>query len=276
MSLEKLKPIEPIASIELPRKRVPLLASAIKILQKEGLNPLQLYLLYRCDGANERRAESYLLSLACRQAGDQTGILGPLIGVSNNPEDTRQILMQIETNLLDSIDEIVKQKVFQALETGIMPDAETMLTIDQLLGQAVLQIRQVAVEREVANPNLNKMTWEAHNFWLRNRLILEQLLKQRKTDIFGILRRSNVATLDDLLNITQSPIVPKIDASPLIQILPDEVNRLKNPQPPAINEPLGFISRLNMAGSDLFRFFASNLREALICKKIVQKIESLP
>lgn len=275
MSSEKLKYQETIPTIELPHKPIPLISSMVEIIQKKGLNLLELYISYRSDSLNQRNAKSYLLSLACRQAGDQTGILGPLIGVSTGPEDTRQILKEIEQGLLAQLGDS-KQKVFQVLTIGKISDVETVLILDELLGEAVSQIRQVAVERGVANPNLNNMTWEAHNFWLRNRLILEQLLKQRKTDIFGILRRSNVAALDDLLNITQSPIIPKINASPLLTILPNEINRLENPQPPAINEPLGFISRLNMAGSDLFRFLAGALREHLPRQQLQEKIASQP
>jgi hypothetical protein len=120
------------------------------------------------------------------------------------------------------------------------------------------------------------MTPEAYNFRSINQSILKKLLRQRCADIFGLLQRSNVATLDDLLNISKTPIIPLIDASPLLAILPDEINRLENPQPPNIDEPLGFISRLNMAGSDLFRFFAGALREHLPRQQLQEKIASQP
>ena len=269
-----------VESRQLPKAPVPLIAETIRILSEHGLNPLKDWAGYCCDKANERHAQSYLLSLACRAAGDQTGILGPLIGVSQGREDTRKILSTIELKLLEKLDDRLKQKVFTALTGGPIADAETILIIDKLLGDAVREVRQVAVERGLANPKLNNMTLEAFDFWLKNRLQLYQLIKQKANGdiIFGLLQRQEeIGSSGNLVNITQQPIIPVIPeerAQLLREILPEEINRQINPQPPKINEPLGFISRLNMAGSDLFRFFAGRLREIKGAEPMAQYVST--
>jgi hypothetical protein len=268
-----------VESRQLPKAPVPLIAETIRILSEHGLNPLKDWAGYCCDIANKRHAESYLLSLACRAAGDQTGILGPLIGVSQGPEDTRQILIGIEKQLLKKLDDRLKQKVFTALTGGPIADAETILIIDKLLGDAVREVRQVAVERGLADPKLNNMTLEAFDFWLKNRLQLYQLLKQEANDdIFKLLqRREEIGSSRNLVNITQKPIIPVIpkERAQLLQaILPEEINRQINPQPPEINKPLGFISRLNMAGSDLFRYFAGQLRQRIGAEPMAQYVST--
>lgn len=40
-----------------------------------------------------------------REAGDTTGILGPLIGVSQSPDETREILTQIGEKLLQLLNQ---------------------------------------------------------------------------------------------------------------------------------------------------------------------------
>jgi hypothetical protein len=277
---EKLSLTNQIESRQLSKAPVPLIAETIRILSEHGLNPLQDWVGYCSDKANKRHAQSYLLSLACRAAGDQTGILGPLIGVSQGPEDTRQILIRIEQELLKNLhDESKKQKVFAALNEGKIADAETILTIDELLGEAVMKVRQVAVERGLADPKLNNMTLEAFDFWLKNLLQLYRLLKQETNgNIFGLLKRQEkIGSSGNLVNITQKPIIPVIPeerAQLLREILPNEINRQINPQPPKINEPLGFISRLNMAGSDLFRYFAGQLRQRIEAEPMAQYVST--
>ena len=264
-----------VESRQLPKAPVPLIAETIRILSEHGLNPLEDWAGYCCDKANERHAQSYLLSLACRATGDQTGILGPLIGVSQGREDTRKILTGIEQQLLEKLDDGLKQKVFAALNEGKITDTKTILIIDELLGKAVMEVRQVAVERGLANPKLNNMTLEAIDFWLKNLLQLYRLLKQETNgNIFGLLKRQEeIGSSRNLVNITQKPIIPVIPeerAQFLQAILPKEINRQINPQPPEINKPLGFISRLNMAGSDLFRYFAGQLRQRIGAEPMAQ------
>ena len=278
---EKLSPPNQIESSKLSKAPVPLIAQTIRILSEHGLNPLEDWAGYCSDEASH--AESYLLSLACRAAGDQTGILGPLIGVSQEPKDTRKILTRIEQQLLEKLDDGLKQKVFAALNEGKITDTETILTIDELLGEAVMEVRQVAVERGLADPKLKNMTEKAFDFWLKNRLQLYQLIKQKANgDIFGLLQRQEVRGGifgDVLIDVIQQPIIPVIPkerAQLLREILPEEINRQINPQPPEINEPLGFISRLNMAGSDLFRFFARLLNQRIQTQKMQEHISRLP
>ena len=272
-----------IESRQLSKSPVPLIAETLKILSQYGLSPLQEWASYYCNPANRRHAESYLLSLACRAAGDQTGILGPLIGVSQGPEDTREILTTIEQQLLGEMNDNLKQKVFTALKEDKIADAETVLVIDELLGKAVAAVRRVGIERGLANRRLKEMTEEAFDFWLKNRLQLYQLLKQEADgDIFNLLQREEVrggVFSDELLDIAQQPIIPVIPqelAQILQAILPSEINRQINLQPPEISKPLGFLSRLNMAGSDLFRFFAGSLKEKLKAEEMQQRVMALP
>ncbi len=269
--------------IQLPKAPVPLIADTLKVLSEHGLKPIIELAAYQYDKANITSARSYLLSLTCRQIGDQTGILGPLIGISQGPEDTRQILIVIEQQLLGKLDNELKQKVFAALNEGKIASTETILTIDELLGEAVGKVRQVAIEKDLAKQEFRNMTPEAFDFWLKNRLQLNQLLKQEANgDIFKLLRRKEVKEgmyTDQLTNITQIPIIPVIpkERAQLLQaILPEEINRQINSQPPKINESLGFISRLNMAGSDLFRYLASNLREKTETEKWQSRISNMP
>jgi hypothetical protein len=269
--------------LQLPKAPVPLIADTLKVLSEHGLKPIIELAAYQCDQANINPAKSYLLSLACRQIGDQTGILGPLIGVSQGPEDTRKILIGIEQQLLGKLDDELKQKVFTALNKGKIAGAETILTIDELLGEAVGKVRQVAIERDLAKQEFKNMTEEAFEFWLKNRLQLDQLLKQETNgDIFKLLQRNEVREGmygDQLTNITQTPIIPVIptERAQLLQaILPEEINRQNNSQPPAIDQPLGFISRLNMAGSDLFRYLASHLRERTEAENGLFRISNMP
>ena len=269
--------------LQLPKAPVPLIADTLKVLSEHGLKPIIELAAYQCDQANINPAKSYLLSLACRQIGDQTGILGPLIGVSQGPEDTRKILIGIEQQLLGKLDDELKQKVFTALNKGKIAGAETILTIDELLGEAVGKVRQVAIERDLAKQEFKNMTEEAFEFWLKNRLQLDQLLKQETNgDIFKLLQRNEVREGmygDQLTNITQTPIIPVIptERAQLLQaILPEEINRQNNSQPPAIDQPLGFISRLNMAGSDLFRYLASHLRERTEAENGLSRISNMP
>jgi len=274
---EKLSLTNQIESRQLSKAPVPLIADTLKVLSEHGLKPIIELAAYQCDQANINPAKSYLLSLACRAAGDQTGILGPLIGVSQGPEDTRQILIGIEQELLGKLDDGLKQKVFAALTGGKITDAKTILTIDKLLREAVMEVRQVAVERGLADPELENMTKKASDFWLENRLQLYQLIEQKANgDIFGLLQRQKeIGSSGNLVNITQQPIIPVIPeerAQFLQAILPEEINRQINPQPPEINQPLGFISRLNMAGSDLFRFFAGQLRHRIEAEPMVQYV----
>lgn len=251
----------------------------IFLMKLQGLNPNLDYAVYVYDRANQKHAESYLLSLSCRQAGDQTGILGPLIGVSQSPQQTREILIPIGENLLKKSTEEIRE----ALEKGRIETIEVALAIDDLLGEAVTTIRQVAVERGLALPKLNNMTLSAFDFWLKNRLRLYRLIKERG-DVLSLLRREIIEWRDPqgeihITDITQSPIIPIIpqqDFQPFLSILPDELNRRLNPNPPPINDPLGFLARLNMAGSDLFRYLVGRIREKQETDRLTEAMSHLP
>lgn len=230
------------------------------------------YGAYCTDEANRRNAESYLLSLACRQAGDQTGIIAPLIGVCQSPQETTEILTKIGEDLLSK----ANPTAIAMLQGREINDPRVILIIDALLGLAVRAIKNVAVERGLANPNLHNMTPQAFDFWLKNRLHLNQLLKKQNADVFGLLNRKFDL---DKVDITQEPIIPLIPderRQTLLAILPDKLNRNINPEPPPIDTPLGFLARLNMAGSDLFRYFAGEIRERTGTQSLRDKISTLP
>lgn len=268
----------PVEVVKLKEHPAPLIEQVIFTMKESGLNPDLDYFAYVNNSKNQILARSYLLSLACRQAGDQTGILGPLIGVCQSPKETKTILIQIGEILLQKAD----KQVLQVLEGKDILTTESALKIDDLLGEAVRSIRQVAVDKGLANPNLNSMTLSAYDFWLKNRLRLYALMKsQGINNVFDLLGREvkyevNPRGEKYIVDITQQPILPKIDPQPLLEILPPELNRNINPELPPVDDPLGFLARLNMAGSDLFRYFAEIIRQRKQAEDLREKVFCLP
>lgn len=270
-----------IEILRLERRPLPLVSNLLTVLRNLGVPELDIQVIFY-NSAFKKAAESYLLSLAVREAGDQTAILGPLIGVSKSPEDTREILTTIGNNLLKELEEKdLKERVLAVLQGQLEDNIKVFLAIDDLVGKGVRRIRQIAVDRGLANSRLNDMTFPAFSFWLKNRLVLKKLANLQgkepwqllnlelvhETDIFGEKRTTD---------ISQQPIIPQINADPLLEILPPELNRKINREPPPIYTPLGFISRLFMAGNPLFRVVVSKGREYLESRKIIEKLSPLP
>lgn len=265
--MEKLK-TSLIETLQLPKRPVPLVANLLQLMRNSGMVETDIQALFT-GPAFKIIARSHLLSLAAREAGDTTGILGPLIGVSRSPDETREILTKIGNELLQFLEQSgLKDQVLGVLRGGITNDIKVFLTIDELVGQAVNTIRQVAVDRGIANPKLNNMTLEAFDFWLKNRLVLKKLEQETGKNPIELLRFQQVYHTDVrgrriLANVIQEPIIPLIDRTLLLTILPPELNRLINQEPPQINTPLGFLARLNMAGNPVFRLLVQTVRSHL-------------
>ena len=269
----------------LAKKRVPLVSNLLEAIHNLGIPEIDIQSAFN-DPAFKKIAESYLLSLVVREAGDQTGILGPLIGVSHSPEETREILTKIGNNLLTELDKKglrLKDSVFALLQGQVKDniDIDVFLAIDNLVKEAVGRIRQVAIDRGLADSGLNNMTPEAYAFWLNNHKTLEQLAANQGVEPWSLLGlettyETNIHGKKIITNINQEPKIPIIDNSPLLEILPDELNRNINKESPSIYNPLGFISRLNMAGNPIFRYLITITRGHLDKKQVTEKITSLP
>lgn len=267
-------------SLQLRKEPVPLVANLIKLMRNLGIPEIDIQSPL-VDTTFKKFCESYLLSLAVRHAGDQTGILGPLVGVSQSPEETRKILTEIEENLLKKLEEKkLKDQTLSLLNGEQTNDINVFLAIDDLIGEAVRMIRQKAVNQELARPKLNNMTLKAFDFWLHNRLNLYRLARNEGKEPWQLLNLEPVydVTLGEkkITDIHQKPEIPRIDFGPLLDILPPELNRNINIEPPPIDKSLGFISRLNMAGSPIFRYLIENVRQYLETKSLTERITSLP
>lgn len=270
---------------QLPEKPVPLVANLLQAMRNLGIPEIDIQSAF-IDPAFNEFAKSYLLSLAVREAGDQTGILGPLIGVSQSPEETRDILTKIGMDLLTELDkkgEGLKDRVFALLQSQVEGniDIDVFLTIDDLVKEAVGRIRKVAIDRGLADSSLNNMTPEAHAFWLNNHKALQQLVADQNIESWSLLGLEIIYETSSkgekiITDINQKPNIPIIDSAPLLEILPDELNRNINKEPPSIDNPLGFLSRLNMAGNPIFRHLIAITRKHLDQKRIAEEITSMP
>lgn len=273
-----MPPENPVRSewIQLPKKPIPLVAPFLQALRQSGIYCTKEDLIGHLLQLNShpRIAESYLLSLGNREMGDNSAILAPLIGVSKSKEQTKEIVTRIGSILLKRLDQYGdedKKIILSILANQREPNDENiLLKIDELAGQGVGLVKNEAYLMELADPNLDNMTPAAYTYREKNRKALDQLVQIFGGRLYNLLNREPDYDCNGILeDIYQTPRIPKIDASPLLAILPDELNRNIHPEPPPVDNPSGLVARLNMAGSDVLRYLADIAKD----KRIIQLLE---
>ncbi len=264
--------IKPEEFIQLPKKPVPLIESFLI-----ALNDIDIFFTkYDFDeiilGSNYNDIRGrYYRSLVVREAGDNSGILGPLIGVSTSKKQTRAIIEHTGKILNQELEETGRmKKIIGVLDGEKYPDITDLKIINHLAGTAINHIKALAQITGLAMPG-STMTPEAYQFRERNVKATEKLASQ-----FGGINKllQREAEYDifskNLINIYQAPIIPIIDAPQLLEILPDELNRKINKQTPPASDVLGLFSKLNMAGSDIARYWTELAQVKLGNRKLEQ------
>lgn len=261
----------------LPFKPIPLVKPFI-----EWLNNQRLF-FYPKDyndliiGGDQELKESYYLSLTVRYAGDNTGILGPLIGVSRNPKQTKNIIISTGQELFEDLSNTHPNpnSVLLVLDKVKNPTIEDIRTINLLTGKAVKKIKLFGINLGYANQDspLDGMTPQAWRFRENNRVLARKLVQEQGSYDKLFHRRLIFDEINHSLisDIKQAPMLPKIDSSPLLEILPDELNRNIYEEAPSAADPLGLVARLNMAGSDILRSLLSVAEVKEIGKKYEER-----
>jgi len=256
--------------ISLERTPIPLVNSFLDSLRNKGICFKEEDFYFLSQELPELEF-SYLMSLANRRAGDNTGILGHLVGVSHDPNHTENIVSRIGKEMLFELHKDPNHKTIIKLlnnEFVSKVNETTIIAIDNLAKETIKRIKGVACEAYFTNKP-GQQTPEAIAFKAGNKQALESLIKENDNDIHKLLNRSYEKDLNNsVIKIAQAPIIPNLDITLLLNILPDQLNRNISLQTPEAGDPLGFVARINMAGSGPFRLLAERVKYIIEAMKI--------
>jgi hypothetical protein len=247
----------------LDKKDTPLINSYLNTLRYSNLviNKEDFSFLLE---ATAPMTKPYLMSMANRKAGDLSGILGHLAGVGRDSRHTERIINRIGQNALNSIALSGKKDVIIRLlngESSVPLDNTTFNLIDNLAFKVIKDIKEAAYNCYLVD-NPGEQTAKATVFRKENEKKMDELIQYFGGDVSKLLNyqyqtdyQGNITTVSEQL------IVPKIDATSILQILPKALNGNFNTEAPSANDPLGFVARINMAGGPLHRIIANYIRQ---------------
>jgi len=247
----------PEEAISLERKDIPVVNSFISTLRNKeaGLTKETFDFLIK---GSQKEHFSYLMSLASRQAGDRTGLLGYLVGVPNNAQHTEKIITRVGQHMLDVIKHSPnKQTVINLLngEEVSSLNIRAFNLLDNLAYKTVLEIKNAAYNcYQTSAPG--EQTPQAKAFKEANYEKLQELLTLYDDNFQKLLNYEYETDFNGYVTkISQAPIIPKLNIEPLLEILPPSLT-YPNSQSLSADTPLGFVSKINMAGSPITRSLA--------------------
>ncbi len=216
--------------------------------------------------------ESYYLSLVNNfLGGDHSGILAWLLGFSKDPEQTKRIIQVMFDRIKIANFERDFPRLASILDGNQLPKLDDLSLLKFYADRIVRYIKELPLVAGIRGG----MTEEYSNFRGVNDKILDKLKERYGNNLDNLLRRRPDFDGWRLVNVFQAPIMPPPEFIPqghfegLQAILPGELNRNINPDPPSANTLLGFFAKIiNMMGNDVNRGLLDLAQQKLIFQQL--------
>jgi len=207
-------------------------------------------------------SETHILTAMNRAAGDDTGIIAPLIGVSSGKEETAEILYALAGHELERL---IKAGIdLSTMKKGLSGGRCSMAVFEALnacWGNVVRGVKQVAVDRG-HSMDIEVLAPAAALYRQKNVELLQKVARELNRPIPNLGQRKLI--FDDegcLRDVTEDLIIPIIpNPKPLLDILPDELITGNHQSAATMPSELFFLRKGGQAGHDVARAIASLLR----------------